>query len=81
MPTKEDIQARYLRGEINYDAYQKLLGRLKQVASENKYEDEARRENEQLQQRRNAYLMSDKYKQRTEARSANPAPPLYGSKK
>lgn len=81
MPTKEDIQARYLRGEINYDAYQKLLGRLSQVGAENELEEKARREKEALQQRRNAYLMSDRYKQRTEARSANSAPPLYGSKK
>jgi hypothetical protein len=79
--TKQDIQGRYLRGEINHDAYRKLLGRLEQVGAENEYEEKERREKGTLQQRRNAYLMSDRYKQRTEARSANSAPPLYGSKK
>lgn len=33
---KETIQASYLKGEINYEAYQKLLGRLKMVEDENK---------------------------------------------
>ncbi len=39
MTTKEDIQARYLRGEINYDAYQKLLARAKMVNDEKKAEE------------------------------------------
>lgn len=79
MPTKEDIQARYLRGEINHDAYQKLLKRLQQVATENEFEEKARRESMLEQQRRNNYLGSYRYQEKTAQNQASRASATFNS--
>lgn len=60
--TKDQIQSRYLRGEINRDAYEKLLARWNEFNSPSANEErrkERLRERSQEQARRNSRRISN----------------------